>query len=163
MCLFVPARVNDTAEDTAIHVIIHVIRHHGCPDRIFADTDPRLRARFWQARPKRFGVEMRHTSAYHPRANGQVENSHSTLYDILRSMLSRWGDNWAERLPLAEFAFNSSVCVSTGFSPFEAAPGRHLAFPGDLHGPRADVPRAEAAATLVLALTTACRDHFENS
>ena len=103
---------------------------------------------------------MRHTSAYHPRANGKVENSHSTLYEILKSMVSRWGDNWAEHLAMAEFAFNSSVCASTGFSPFEVAYGHRPAFPGDLCGERSDVPRAEAAATRVIALTTACRDHF---
>ena len=84
---------------------------------------------------------MRHTSAYHPRANGKVENCHSTLYDILRSLVSKWGTNWAEHLPMAEFAFNSSVCASTGFTPFEVAYGRRPAFPGDLRGIRFDVPR----------------------
>ena len=163
MCRFVPARAKDTAEDTAVHLINNVIRQHGYPDRIIADNDTRLRAGFWQALTKRLGVEMRHTSAYHQRANGKVENSHSTVYDILRSMVSCWGDNWAEHLPLAEFAFNSSVCASTGFSPFEVAYGRRPAFPGDLRGERSDVPRAEAAATRIIASTTACRDHFESS
>jgi len=64
---------------------------------------------------------------------------------------------------MAKFAFNSSVCSSTGFTPFEVAYGRRPAFPGDLRGPRSDVPRAEAAATRVIALTTACRDHFETA
>jgi len=104
---------------------------------------------------------LRHTSTYNPRANGKVENRHATLYDILRTMVARWGDNWAEHLPMAEFAFNSSVCSSTGFTPSEVAYGRRPAFPGDLRGPRSDVQRAEAAATRVIALTTACRDHFE--
>ena len=160
---FIAANASDTAEETAIHLINNVIRHHGCPDKIIADNDVRLRAGFWQALTHRLGIQMRHTSAYHPRANGKVENSHSTLYDILRSMVSRWGDNWAQHLPMAEFAFNSSVCSSTGFSPFEVALGRRPAFPGDLRGERSDVPRAEAAATRVIALTTACRDHFESS
>jgi hypothetical protein len=42
---------------------------------------------------KRLDIQMNHTSTYHPRANGKVENSHATLYDILRSMVDRWGDN----------------------------------------------------------------------
>jgi len=92
---------------------------------------------------------------------GKVENTHATLYDILRTMVTRWGDNWAEHLPMAEFAFNSIVCSSTGVTPFEVAYGRRPAFPRDLRGPRSDMPRAEAAATRVIALTTACRDHFE--
>ena len=158
---FVCARDADTAEDTTVHLINNVIRHHGCPDRIIADNDYRLRAGFWKALTKRLGVDMIHTSPYNPRANGKVENTHSTLYDMLRSMVSRYGTNWAEHLPIAEFAFNSSICASTGFTPFQGAYGRQLSFPGDLKGPRSDVPRAEAAATRVIALTTACRDHFE--
>ena len=66
-------------------------------------------------------------------------------------------------MTLAKFAVNSSVCTSTGFSPFEAVCERRAPFPGDLAGQRSDVPRAEAAATRILALTTACRDHFETS
>ena len=163
MAHFVPCRSTDTAAETAVHLINHVIRHHGCPERIIADNDVRLRAGFWQALTERLGITMKYTSAYHPQSNGKVENSHATLYDILRSMVTRWGDNWAEHLPLAEFAFNSSVCSSTGFSPFEIAHGRRAAFPGDLRGEQSDVPRAEAAATRIIALTTACRDHFEAS
>jgi len=122
MARFVPARASDTAEKTALHLINNAIRHHGCPDRIIADNDSRLRAGFWQALTKRRNeIEMRHTSAYHPQANGKVENSHSTLYDILRGQVTRWGKDWARHLPMAEFAFNSSVCASTGFSPFEVA------------------------------------------
>ena len=64
---------------------------------------------------------------------------------------------------MAEFAFNSSVCASTGFTPFQVAYGRQPSFPGDLKGPRSEVPRAEAAATRVIAWTTACRDHFEQA
>ena len=78
-------------------------------------------------------------------------------------MVNRWGKNWAEHLPMAEFAFNSSVCSSTGFTPFEVAHGRRPAFPGDLRGPRSDIPRAEAASTRLIALTTACRDQFKSS
>jgi len=135
LCRFVSARATDTAEDTAVHLINSVIRHHGCPDRIIADNDTRLRADFWQALTNRLGIDMRHTSTYNPRANGKVEVSHSTHYDILRAMVSRWGDNWAEHLPMAEFAFNRSVCSSTGFSPFEVAYGRRHAFLGDLRDP----------------------------
>ena len=78
-------------------------------------------------------------------------------------MVSRFGSNWAEHLPMTEFALNSSVCASTGFTSFQVAYGRQPSFLGGLKGPRSDVPRAEAAATRVIALTTACRDHFELS
>ena len=66
-------------------------------------------------------------------------------------------------MPMAEFVFNSSVCSSTGLTPFEVAYGSRPAFPGDLRGPRSDVPRAEAAATRVIALTTTCRDYFDTA
>jgi hypothetical protein len=102
---------------------------------------------------KHHGCPAKIISAYHP------QSTHATLYDILRSIVNRWGTDWAQHLALAEFAFNSSVCTSTGFSLFEVVCGRRASFPGDLAGRRSDVPRAEAAATRILALTTACRDH----
>ena len=49
MCRFVPARPNDFAEETAVHLINNVIRHHGCPEQIIADNDTQLRAGIWQA------------------------------------------------------------------------------------------------------------------
>ena len=78
-------------------------------------------------------------------------------------MVSHYGSNWAEHLPMAEFAFNSSVCASTGLTPFRVAYGRQHSFLGDLQGFRSGVPHAEAAATRVIALTTACRDQFEQA
>jgi len=144
MARFVSARATDLAEDTAVHSTKNVIRHHGCPDQIVAATDTGLCAGFWQALTTHLGVEMRYARVYHPQANGKVENSHSTLYDILCAKVSRWGSNWAEHLPMAEFAFNSGVCFSTGFTPSEVDYGRRPAFPGDLRGLRSDISRAEA-------------------
>ena len=60
MCHFVPVRAADTAEDTAIHLINAVIKHHGCPAKIIADNDTRLRAGFWEALTGRLGIQMRH-------------------------------------------------------------------------------------------------------
>ena len=48
MCRFVPARPNDSAEETTVHLINNVIRHHGCPHKIIADNDTQ-RAGIWQA------------------------------------------------------------------------------------------------------------------
>ena len=62
MSVFVCDRDTDTAEDTAVHLINNVIRHHGYPDRIIADNDYRLRAGFWEALTTRLGINMRHTS-----------------------------------------------------------------------------------------------------
>ena len=89
MCRFVPARAKDSAKDTEMHLINNVIRLHGCPERIIADNVTRFRVGLWQALTRRLGVTMKHTSTNNPRANGKVENTHATLYDILRSIVSR--------------------------------------------------------------------------
>ena len=77
MCHFVAARAADTAEDTAIHLINAVIKHHGCPAKIIADNDTRLRAGFWEALTRRLGIQMRHISAYHPQSNGTPRSTTS--------------------------------------------------------------------------------------
>ncbi|RDX41271.1 hypothetical protein OH76DRAFT_1332651, partial [Lentinus brumalis] len=51
---------------------------------------------------------------------------------ILRSVVQPDQLDWCDKLPLVEFAINSSVSASTGFAPFELNYGhmpRMAAFP----------------------------------
>ena len=45
------------------------------------------------------------------------------ITQILRSMISPDQKDWAEKVPMVEFAINSSVSGSTGFAPFELTYG----------------------------------------
>ena len=58
----------NVSEPLTSHLINAVIKHHGCPAKIIADNDTRLRAGFWEALTRRLGIQMRHISAYHPQS-----------------------------------------------------------------------------------------------
>src|SRR5258707_1124468 len=52
-------------------------------------------------------------------------------------------DDWATLLPMAKFAYNNAMNVTTGVSPFFANKGYHLEFTAD---PQVETPLAEAQA-----------------
>ncbi len=61
---------------------------------------------------------MKLTSTYHPQSNGGSEKFNKTLLEALRSYVSARQDDWDTYLVYIEFAYNNSVNVATGFSPF---------------------------------------------
>ena len=89
---------------------------------------------------------MHFTSGYNPQADGQAERANQTLEEYLRHYCSYQQDNWADLLPLAEFAYNNAPNASTGVSPFFANKGYHPTI--DIH-PKCDAAslRAQEFAT----------------
>jgi hypothetical protein len=77
---------------------------------------------------------MHFTSGYNPQADGQAERANQTLEEYLRHYCSYQQDNWADLLPLAEFAYNNAPNASTGISPFFANKGYHPTI--DIHPER---------------------------
>jgi len=71
-------------------------------------------------------MRLHFTSGYHPEGDGQTEHTNQTLEQYLRVYCNYQQDNWAELLPLAEFAYNNALSATTGVSPFFANKGYHL-------------------------------------
>ena len=130
----VPASV--TAKQTAQIFLDSVFRLHGMPTEIVSDRDPRFTAAFWQELFRLLGTQLKMSTADHPQTDGQTERVNRTLEDILRSYAHSF-THWSECLPLAEFAINNSVHVSTWHTPFYVNALRHPRVP--VH-PRRDVP-----------------------
>jgi hypothetical protein len=60
------------------------------------------------------------TTAYHPQADGQAERAVKSVVQILRSVVSADQKDWVAKLPMTEFAINSSINASIDLTPFEA-------------------------------------------
>ncbi|RVW23327.1 hypothetical protein CK203_100934 [Vitis vinifera] len=73
---------------------------------------------------KGFGYQLNFSTAFHPQTDGQSEKVIQILEDILRACVLDFGGNWANYLPLAEFAYNNSYQSSIGMTPYEALYGR---------------------------------------
>ena len=68
-------------------------------------------------------MKLHYTSGYHPEGDGQTERTNQTLEQYLRVYCNYQQDNWAELLPIAEFAYNNAPSATTGVSPFFANKG----------------------------------------
>ncbi|KAE8876045.1 hypothetical protein PF003_g39827 [Phytophthora fragariae] len=125
----VPAEV--TAKQTARLFVDMVFRHHGMPIDIVSDRDPRFTARFGQEVFELLGTQLSMSTADHPQTDGQTKRVNRVLVDSLKSY-AHSSQYWSDCLPMAEFAINNSVHVSTGHTPFYVNAMRHPRVPSVL-------------------------------
>ena len=134
MVHFAPCTKEISAEKYAQLFIDHVFKHHGMPEVIISDRDPRFTNRFWKELFHKLRTDLRFSIAFHPQTDGQSEVTIRVLENFLRPYVERSPHTWVQQLPLAEFAANTAVSVSTGFSPFYLNTGTHPTTPVSLLG-----------------------------
>ncbi|GMF26183.1 unnamed protein product [Phytophthora fragariaefolia] len=124
-----PAEV--TAKQTARLFVDMMFRHHGMPIDIVSDRDLRFTARFWQEVFTLLGTQLSVSTADHPQTDGQTERANRALVDALKGYAHSFR-HWIDGLPMAEFAINDSVHVSTGHTQFYVNAIRHPHVPSVL-------------------------------
>lgn len=132
-----PCIMNMNAEDLATIFIRDVWKHHGLPSSIVSDRGTLFVSEFWRAVCHILNVKLLLSSSYHPESDGQTEVANSYMLAYLRQYIDFLQKDWAKWLPLAEFAANNAMNVSTGVSPFFANKGFH---PRMSFGPPRTVP-----------------------
>ena len=70
MVHFAPCRKEVTAEEYARLFVDTVFRHHGMPEVIISDRDPRFTSKFWTQLFKLLGTDLRFSTAFHPQTDG---------------------------------------------------------------------------------------------
>ena len=131
MVHYVATTTTVTAPQLADIFLNHVVRHHGVPESILSDRDPRFTANFWRAFWNQLGTKLVMSTAYHPQTDGQTERANRTLEEQLRSYVNDRQSDWDEHLSALEIAFNNSKHSSTGFTPFFLNTGREVSLPID--------------------------------
>ena len=135
MVHFAPCTKEISAEKYPQLFIDHVFKHHGLPEVIISDRDPRFTSRFWRELFQKLGTDLRFSTAFHPQTDGQSEVTIRVLENFLRPYVERSPHTWVQQLPLAEFAVNNTVSISTGFTPFYLNTGAHPTTPVSMmHG-----------------------------
>lgn len=107
-----------TAEQTTKIFVDTIFKHHGMPEDLVSDRDPRFTSAFWKELFKLLGTELKMSTADHPETDGQTERSNRVILDMLRKSCSDNPESWTDLLPLIEFSINNSVHASTGYTPF---------------------------------------------
>ena len=120
MAHFIPLSTDTPIKEIANIFLKEVWRLHGLPSSVVSDRDSRFQSKFWLAVMEALKVDVRMSTAFHPQTDGQTERVNQVLEQYLRCYCSYQQDDWAELLPLAEYAYNSAVSESTKISPFEA-------------------------------------------
>ncbi|GJE98499.1 polyprotein [Phanerochaete sordida] len=114
-----PIKTTVKASELAWIFIREVVRLHGLPDDIVSDRDSKFTSKFWQEVHRVLGTRLLMSTAFHPQTDGATERANRSITQILRSFVHPDQSNWADQLPMVEFAINSSISKSTGFAPFE--------------------------------------------
>jgi hypothetical protein len=74
---------------------------------------------FWRALQKMVGTDLLMSTTAHPQTDGQTERANREILQILRHFVNTTGSDWAQHLPMVEFALNSVVHSSTNKARFE--------------------------------------------
>ncbi|KAE9278664.1 hypothetical protein PF008_g28559 [Phytophthora fragariae] len=123
-----PVAAEVTADESAELFLDLVFRHHGLPESIVSDRDPRFTSAFWTRLFALLGTRLLMSTAAHPETDGQTERVNRVLEDVLRSYATSFA-SWSSFLTMAEFALNNSTHASTGLTPFFVNNARHPRVP----------------------------------
>ena len=69
------------------------------------------------------GTKLLMSTVFHPQTDGTTEWANCSIGQILRMIINDDQKNWADKCPMVEFALNSSVSTTTGFTLFELKQG----------------------------------------
>ncbi|KAH7461789.1 hypothetical protein FOMA001_g18899 [Fusarium oxysporum f. sp. matthiolae] len=121
--IYLPYREATDAEVMAYIFYDRVVRERGLPKEILSDRGPTFASKFWQSLMALMGVKHRLTTAFRPQADGQTERMNQVLEQYLRCYINYEQDNWVEKLPSAQLAYNTAYNESTKLTPFDANAG----------------------------------------
>ena len=125
MVYYEPIKVISDALDLVEIIIDVVMRHHKLQDLIVTDRESLFTLKFSSLLCYFLGIKRKLLTAFHAQTNGQTERQNSTMKTYLQAFVNFKQNNWANLLPMAEFAYNNAKNASTGYTLFELNCGYH--------------------------------------
>jgi hypothetical protein len=167
MVHLIPTTIKVTASQVAWLFIKEVVRLHGVPESLVSDRDVRFTSKFWRELQRVLGTKLLMSTLFHSQTDGATEQANHSIGQILRAVVSNDQKNWAEKCPLVEFAMNSSISHTMGFTPFELNNGfiPAIGITGTLHSPYKGVQAfaRQARSNLMAAHDTIIEQHVKQT
>ncbi len=96
----------------------NVVMWFGLPTSIIVDHDPWWTSNFWKGVTQSLNTCMALSSSHHPQHDRQTEIINKFLETMLKAYINGDQNSWATWLHVLEFAYNSHVSATTGFTLF---------------------------------------------
>ena len=127
------APVPDKTAGAIAHALISkVICPYSTPRVLLSDNGTEFRNALLEEICKQFNIRQSFITAYHPASNGLVERTNRKVLEALRPVVGGLLDNWEDWLPHVAASINSSICESTGQTPYYIVFGVEKRLPYDL-------------------------------
>jgi hypothetical protein len=140
---FIPSVMAVSAEGSTRLFHNHVWKHHGWAQKIITDRGTQFAAKFTCTLNQLLRMETALSMAYHPQTDGQMERINQELEQYLRLYVNHMQMDWADWLPIAEFAYNNQEHSATSFSLFYLEYGCHPHVPTIPEVPMIDNPTTD--------------------
>jgi hypothetical protein len=96
-----------------------VVRLHGLPESIVSDRDLKFTSKWWRELHRLMGAKLLMSTSFHPQMDGVTERANRSVGQLFQAAISPDQKDWVYKIPMMEFAINTSISESTGFMPFE--------------------------------------------
>ncbi|GKA60725.1 reverse transcriptase domain-containing protein [Tanacetum coccineum] len=99
--------------------------HFGMPKALISDRGTHFCNKIMEKTMKRYGVNHRFSTSYHPQTSGQVENTNRALKRILEKTVKDNPAIWSRKLDDALWAFRTAYKTPTGTTPYKLIYGKN--------------------------------------
>ncbi|GJZ50849.1 reverse transcriptase domain-containing protein [Tanacetum coccineum] len=104
----------------------------GMPKALISDRGTHFCNKIMEKTMKRYGVNHRFSTSYHPQTSGQVENTNRALKRILEKTVKDNPAIWSRKLDDALWAFRTTYKTPTGTTPYELIYGKNCHLPFEI-------------------------------
>lgn len=160
-CHLAPTVKTASAETIADLFLQNVWKHHGTPRQVISDRGTQFVAKWYRRLAERLGITLSYSTAFHPRSDGQTERVNQEVEQYIRTFVNYRQTNWAQLLPICEFARNNSAHSATNSSPFRTLYGHDLEWTVHPGSTAKAVPDADARADQLKAIQEEAKASLE--
>ena len=131
---FIPVSARITSDGLATVFLREIFRYYGMPDGIVSDRGSLFTGHFWATFCHLLQCKRRLSTAFHPQTDGQTERINQTIEQYLRTFCNKEQSDWIDKLPMAEFTYNTSYHGTVKAAPAEVLMGYQPRSKGHVKG-----------------------------